>query len=88
MEQSTTSTKLIKKIQKLNIDDVFIFQLNEYINERDNLRQRVKNNNILINDYNNQSNNYKNLDKRTKQAKQLKQQLLMKIKQLMMKEKY
>ena len=59
--QSRTATNIIQDIQKLNVDDVFTPQLNEYINERDNLRQRKANLNTLRNDYNNNLNQYNNL---------------------------
>ena len=50
-------------------------ELNEYIKERDNIRQRKQILNASINDYNKQLNDYEKLDKRTKAARQLKQSL-------------
>ena len=73
--QSRTATNIIEDIEKLNIDDVFKDRLNEYINERDNIKQRKQTLNASINDYNNKLNDYSKLDKRSKAARELKQSL-------------
>ena len=40
MQAERSASQIIEDIQKLNVDDVFKAKLNEYINERDSLRQR------------------------------------------------
>ena len=58
---SRTATQIIEDIQKFNVDDVFKARLNEYINERDNIKQRRIALNTSINDYNNQLEQYTKL---------------------------
>ena len=75
MQGERTASQIIKDIQKLNVDDVFKARLNEYINERDNIKQRKQALNALINDYNNKLEQYNKIDKRSKAARELKQSL-------------
>ena len=47
MTENRTASQIIEDIQKLNVDDTFKDKLNEYINERDSLRQRKQTLNSL-----------------------------------------
>ena len=75
MQAERTATQIIEDIQKLNVDDVFKARLNEYINERDNIKQRKQTLNASIINYNNQLEQYNKIDKRTKAARELKESL-------------
>ena len=69
MQAPRSVTELLNMVQPIiNNHPLFIHQLNEYINERDILRQR-------LDDYKNNLNQYETMDKRTKEARTLKAQI-------------
>ena len=71
MSHQNTPTQIIEMIQKMNVPSHLQTKLNEYITVYDNLKQRIININISLNDYNNKVNQYNNMDKRKKETKQL-----------------